>query len=257
MKVAVGASGNNLEATADPRFGRCPYYVVVDTDTMDFEVYDNTAAQQGSGAGVQAAQLVGQTDADAVVAGNYGPNAFSALQSAGIRTFQFAGGTVGEAAQAVASGEAQEISDPSVASRFGMGGGGGAGGGMGGGGGRGMGMGGGRGMGAGQGMGGGQAGMGQQGTGPGGQTPPQQPQQPSGPYQQQPGFGMPPQGMPWGGQMMPPMGGPWGGPQMGMPGDPEQMRQMQLEMLQMQRDMLQQQLNWLESQIEQLQSEIE
>ncbi|MFO7948346.1 MAG: NifB/NifX family molybdenum-iron cluster-binding protein, partial [Armatimonadota bacterium] len=148
MKIAVSASGDNLQAPADPRFGRSPYYVVVDTESMEFQAYPNEATQQGSGAGIAAAQFVGETDADAVVAGNFGPKALDALQSAGIRMFQFAGGTVEEAARAVADGQAPEVSEASVDSKFGMGG-AGTGRGMGGGMGTGMGGGTGRGMGGG------------------------------------------------------------------------------------------------------------
>ena len=51
MKVAVASQGDNLEAQMDSRFGRCAYFVVVDTDTMEFEAFENTAAQQSGGAG--------------------------------------------------------------------------------------------------------------------------------------------------------------------------------------------------------------
>ncbi len=85
MKVAVSASGADLEAAVDPRFGRCPYYVVVDTDTMEFEVIENSATGQASGAGIAAAQLVSQTGAQAVISGSIGPNAYQALSAGGRR----------------------------------------------------------------------------------------------------------------------------------------------------------------------------
>ncbi|NHV96508.1 MAG: hypothetical protein HA494_01770 [Thaumarchaeota archaeon] len=44
MKVAVSAAGGSLDAQVDPRFGRCPYFVIVDTDTMAFEAIPNTSA---------------------------------------------------------------------------------------------------------------------------------------------------------------------------------------------------------------------
>ena len=41
MKVAVSSSGGDLDAQIDPRFGRCAYFIIVETDDMSFEVFDN------------------------------------------------------------------------------------------------------------------------------------------------------------------------------------------------------------------------
>ena len=153
MKVAVTASGDSLDAQADPRFGRCAFFVVVDVDSMEFDVIANTAAMQGSGAGIAAAQLVANSGADAVIAGNYGPNAHQALSAGGIKAYIGPPGTVRQAVEALKAGRLQEVTGPSVPAHFGMGGGGGTGPGMGAGGG--MGMGGGGGMGPGMGTGGG------------------------------------------------------------------------------------------------------
>ena len=67
MKIAVSASQPQLDAPIDPRFGRCPYFLIVDSDTMEFEVIENQGAMAGSGAGIQAAQLVANAGAEAVV----------------------------------------------------------------------------------------------------------------------------------------------------------------------------------------------
>jgi predicted Fe-Mo cluster-binding NifX family protein len=122
MKVAVASSGSDLQAQADPRFGRCQYFVIVDTDDMSFSSVDNSAAMQGSGAGFAAVQLVANAGADAVVAGNFGPNAASALAAGGLATYQFAGGTVRQAIEALKAGQLEQISGASVPSHFGMGG---------------------------------------------------------------------------------------------------------------------------------------
>jgi len=122
MKVAVAASGNNLDSPADPRFGRCNYFVMVDTDTMAFEALDNTAAMQGSGAGIAAAQLVANSDADAVIAHNYGPNAFQALSAGGIELYHaFPTGTVRQIVEAFKAGQLQSITGPNVQAKSGMG----------------------------------------------------------------------------------------------------------------------------------------
>lgn len=54
MKVAVSASVGSLEASVDTRFGRCLYFVIVDTETMAFEAVPNTNMSAQSGAGIGA-----------------------------------------------------------------------------------------------------------------------------------------------------------------------------------------------------------
>lgn len=156
MKVAIAANGSNLEAQADPRFGRCSNFVIVDTETMQYQSLSNPGVTMGSGAGIQAAQAVAQAGAQAVIAGNFGPNAISALSAGGIQAYVGGMGTVRQAVEAFKAGQLELASGATVAAHFGMGTGmgRGAGGGMG----RGAGMGRGRGMGGG--MGGGRGGGG-------------------------------------------------------------------------------------------------
>lgn len=155
MKVAVCSTGNTLDSGIDPRFGRCAYFVIVDNETFDATAVENPATMAAQGAGIQAAQTVASQGASAVIAGNFGPNAFQALNAAGIRVYTGAQGTVRDAVNQFNSGQLQELSGASVAAHFGMGAGPGQG--VGPGQGRGMGMGGGigRGRGMGRGWGGG------------------------------------------------------------------------------------------------------
>jgi predicted Fe-Mo cluster-binding NifX family protein len=184
VKVAVSSSGQGLDSEIDPRFGRCGYFVVVDSDTMAFDAFENPNVMASGGAGIQSAQLVADKGAEVVLTGNCGPNAFQTLQAAGIAVYVGVAGTVGQGVEQFKKGGLAPVTGPSVGDKFGVSGGastggeaaagggrvapGGTGRGMGGGRGmgRGMGMGGGRGMGRGMGMGGGR-GMGR-GMGMGG-----------------------------------------------------------------------------------------
>jgi predicted Fe-Mo cluster-binding NifX family protein len=149
MKIAVSATGQNLDSQLDPRFGRCAYYLVVDSDDMSFEAYPNESATLGGGAGIQAAQFLASKGVQAVITGNCGPNAVQTLSAAGIELFAGHSGTAGQVIVEFKKGEFKPTSKANVASHFGMGPGAGyrPGGGMGGGGGMRQGMGGGRGMG--------------------------------------------------------------------------------------------------------------
>jgi predicted Fe-Mo cluster-binding NifX family protein len=105
MKIIVTANGTNLDAAASPIFGRCPTYIVVDPETMQFEAIENPALAASGGAGVQAAQFIAGKGAQAVVTDNVGPNAFDVLKAAGVPVYTFSGGTVREAVGAYTAGQ--------------------------------------------------------------------------------------------------------------------------------------------------------
>jgi len=113
MKVAVSASGGSLEAQVDPRFGRCQYFVIVDTDTMTFETIPNPSANVTSGAGIQVAQAIVKKDVQAVITGSVGPNAFQVLSNAGIKIMTSASGTVREVVERFKKGQLQEATNSS------------------------------------------------------------------------------------------------------------------------------------------------
>ena len=108
MKVAVASSGEDLNAPVDMRLGRCANIIVVDTDTMDFEVHGNPGALAGTGAGVAAAQVVANAGAEAVIAGNFGINSLRGFNSGGITAY-VGSGTVRQAVQALADGELEPV----------------------------------------------------------------------------------------------------------------------------------------------------
>ena len=181
MKIALTVTAPDLEAQIDPRFGRCPYFLIVETDTLSFEALENPNVALGGGAGIQSGQLMAEKGVQHVLTGNCGPNAYQTLSAAGIGVIVGCSGGVREVIEQYKSGRLSREAQPNVASHFGMGGtaagsadaapaGRGSAGfnpGMGRGGGRGMGMG--RGMGRGRG-----GGMGR-GQGMGGGLPQQQP----------------------------------------------------------------------------------
>jgi predicted Fe-Mo cluster-binding NifX family protein len=51
MQVAVTADGQDLDAPTSPVFGRCSTYILVDTETMQFESMANPALSVSGGAG--------------------------------------------------------------------------------------------------------------------------------------------------------------------------------------------------------------
>lgn len=105
MKVAVTAKGTNLSDPVDPRFGRAPFILIVDTETMEFEAVDNSVNVQAfKGAGIQAATMVADRGAEVLLTGYCGPNAFRTVQAAGMKVVSDVTGTVEEAVRKFLTG---------------------------------------------------------------------------------------------------------------------------------------------------------
>jgi len=120
MKVAVTSRGTTWDDAVDPRFGRCPNFVIVETDDMSLEAIKNSNAAAGGGAGIQSAQLVADKGVNTVLTGNCGPNAFRTLEAAGIEVVVGAAGTVREAVEAYKAGNLKASGGPNVESHAGM-----------------------------------------------------------------------------------------------------------------------------------------
>jgi predicted Fe-Mo cluster-binding NifX family protein len=120
MKIAVSSNGEDLNAPLDPRFGRCAYFLIIETEDMSFEAFNNESAVQGGGAGIQAAQFVASQGAEAVITGNCGPNAVQMLSAAGIELFGGQTGTVREVIERFKNGHLKPTSEATVDSHLGM-----------------------------------------------------------------------------------------------------------------------------------------
>ena len=115
MRIAVTAQGTDREAKVDPRFGRAKYFVVVDTESGQLEAVDNNVNLNAvQGAGIQAAQKVAALRADAVLTGNVGPKAFTALQAGKVTVYVGVIGTVREALEKFQSGQLKQATTASV-----------------------------------------------------------------------------------------------------------------------------------------------
>ncbi len=112
MKIAITANGKNLDAETSPVFGRCPAFVFVDTESMDFDAVDNPAGEASGGAGIQAAQLIADHGAEAVASGSFGPNAYNTLNAAGIEMYKLQGDTVRKAVEHFKAGNLTQVSAP-------------------------------------------------------------------------------------------------------------------------------------------------
>ena len=112
MKIAISASGNTIESPFNPRFGRCDYFLFYDTDAEAWEAFPNPAAGARGGAGPHAAQFIINQGVEVVISGRYGPNAFTALDTAGVKSYLATAGTVLEAQGKFIAGDFEPITAP-------------------------------------------------------------------------------------------------------------------------------------------------
>jgi predicted Fe-Mo cluster-binding NifX family protein len=94
MKIALSADGEKLSSKIDQRFGRCPYFIVLDLEgdkIGTFEAIKNQGAIQGHGAGIKAAEQIGELNVEVVITGQLGPNATKVLKALDIKAYSASG----------------------------------------------------------------------------------------------------------------------------------------------------------------------
>jgi predicted Fe-Mo cluster-binding NifX family protein len=121
MRICVTSQGGDINSQVDPRFGRCPYFVIVEMDTLEFDAIQNPNVTGMGGVGVQSGQFMSGKDVQVVLTGNVGPNAFRTLEAAGVEVITNVSGSVKEVIEKYKNGGLKPVKDPSVDSKFGMG----------------------------------------------------------------------------------------------------------------------------------------
>jgi len=121
MFIAVSATELSIDAQINPHFARCQYFLVINSDTMEYKIIDNSGAITSRGAGIPTAQTLAEKDIGVVLTGNCGPNAFRILSNAGIKVMTGFSGPVREAVRRYKEGNDQVDSQPNISGYLGMG----------------------------------------------------------------------------------------------------------------------------------------
>ncbi len=115
MRIAITTGGNDLDAQIDSRFGRAPNFLVLDTETMRFDLVANTQSLDlAQGAGIQSAQNVLAHKPEVVLTGNCGPKAYRVLKAAGIKVVVGVKGRIGDAIRDYMNGKYVEATEANV-----------------------------------------------------------------------------------------------------------------------------------------------
>ena len=96
MKMAITSFGPNLTSQLCPRFGSCAYFLVIDTENTDFEVFDNKDESSTGCSGRSAARFLISKKVHAVITGRCRPETFQILSDAGVYVYLNQSGTVKE-----------------------------------------------------------------------------------------------------------------------------------------------------------------
>jgi len=123
IKVAVSATGQDIESEINARFGRCPYFLIIeieDKEIKEVKAIENTAAAQAGGAGITAAQIVADQEVEAVITTNIGPRAFDVFSQLGIKIYQAEQGKVKDVIAQFIEGELKEVSVPTGPQHMGI-----------------------------------------------------------------------------------------------------------------------------------------
>ena len=83
MKIAISSTGATLDDRVHNLFGRCDFFLVVDTETMESKAVKNEFADTASGAGTGCAQVLFNEGVKAVISGQVGPKAYEVLTQSG------------------------------------------------------------------------------------------------------------------------------------------------------------------------------
>ena len=115
MLIAVSSKGLDLSSLVDERFGRANFFIIYDTDSNSFEALNNeTNAKSSQGVGVKVVELLSSKNIDLVISGNFGPQAFRALNTAGIKAALWSKGKVSEAVELAGDNKLEYCTEANV-----------------------------------------------------------------------------------------------------------------------------------------------
>jgi predicted Fe-Mo cluster-binding NifX family protein len=117
MKIAISTQGTDLNAQVDARFGRTAGFIIYDLESGEFQHLANTQnLSLAQGAGIQTAQNVAKSGAQAVITGHVGPKAYAALNKGNIGMYllpeTLATASVQQAVEAYKAGQLEKAAGP-------------------------------------------------------------------------------------------------------------------------------------------------
>lgn len=88
MKVAIPVDDKNIKGNVCVSFGRAPFFMFYDTEKQNSNFVNNSAANSRGGAGIKAAQIIVDNNADILITPRCGENAAEVLKAAYITIYK-------------------------------------------------------------------------------------------------------------------------------------------------------------------------
>lgn len=121
MKIAISSNKKELDSRLEPRFGRCSFFAVYDDEKDEWSFLPNPGAQEGSGAGIKAAQFLIEQNVDVLLTGDLGPKATQTLSASDIKIYSLSEVTLEEALNQYKEGKYRHINEATVEAHTGLG----------------------------------------------------------------------------------------------------------------------------------------
>jgi len=115
LKVAIPSTGESIDTSISPVFGRAPCFIITKIENAEIKEWKsikNPAEFQRGGAGICAARIVCEEGIEAVVTITIGPRAFDALKLSGIKIYKGVEDSVRKNLELLAKNELREIEAP-------------------------------------------------------------------------------------------------------------------------------------------------
>jgi len=113
MKIAISATGRDIESSIDATFHRCSFFLIVDTEKNTLIALENTKKDNPSEIGAMVGQIVANKGIDAVITTDIGPKAFEMFERYGIKVY-WAEGILEDAIRQLEAGGLPEITKAAV-----------------------------------------------------------------------------------------------------------------------------------------------
>lgn len=94
MKIIIPVTTNDTNSTINTTLGRCPFFLCIDSETLERTYIENTAKDAKGGAGIKAAQLMLDNGIDVLITPRSGTNALDVLTNANVQIVESIGSDI-------------------------------------------------------------------------------------------------------------------------------------------------------------------
>ncbi|MBN1926610.1 MAG: NifB/NifX family molybdenum-iron cluster-binding protein [Prolixibacteraceae bacterium] len=109
MEYLVASSGDTLDSKVSGRFGHSNYFLVIEPNTMEFEVFPGVSKEESQHLGRYMRKGI-----EKFITGNIGPSAFTEVMTAGGKVYLCRNMPVVEAVKKVKNGDIQPLQEPTL-----------------------------------------------------------------------------------------------------------------------------------------------